>query len=124
MAVRIKATPPYERRVVKILTPTERERLENDIAAHPERWPVVGGTGGVRKARVKVGARGKSGGARAIYFLHSLDAVVYMLTIYTKDEQEDLSEADKKAIKALVSEIKKAEDVAVQPRRKRKGGRT
>lgn len=99
---------------MRIASPAEREAFENEIAAAPTRWPVVGGTGGVRKARVMVGGRGKRGGARAIYYFHSRGSVVYMLTIYAKDEQEDLSEADKKAIKAIATEIKKVEDAAFE----------
>ena len=128
--MRIKSTPTYERRVGQLLTHVEREVFEDVIAAAPERWPVMAGTGGVRKARVKVEGRGKSGGPRAIYFFHSLGSVIYMLTIYRKDEQDDLSDADKKEIKALVIEIKTIEDAALlaaktpaEPLPKRKEGR-
>ena len=36
------------------------------IAANPELGALIGGGGGIRKVRVAVGSRGKSGGARVI----------------------------------------------------------
>jgi hypothetical protein len=95
MEIRIKATPPYERKVGEILTSAERKAVEDEIADNPERWPTVAGTGGARKARVKKRGTGKSGGPRAIYFFHVLGRVIYMLTIYEKSEKDDLSPEDK-----------------------------
>jgi len=41
--------------------------FQNEISQAPERWPVVPGTGGLRKARMRLPGRGKSGGARVLY---------------------------------------------------------
>lgn len=51
-----------------MLTPAEREVGEAEIIAAPDAWPVIAGTGGARKARVARGNRGKSAGARVIYY--------------------------------------------------------
>jgi hypothetical protein len=45
------ATRPYERRIVKLLPPDERDRMETAVAINPEAHPIVPGTKGVRKAR-------------------------------------------------------------------------
>lgn len=66
--MRIVATSGYERRVRKLLTPAERAAAELEIALAPELWPIIVGTSGARKARIARGGRGKSGGARVIYY--------------------------------------------------------
>jgi len=53
--------------------------MEASIAADPEAHPVVPGTGGVRKARWRRQAKGKSGGVRVIYYYWASDNEVYML---------------------------------------------
>jgi putative transcriptional regulator len=51
------ATRPYERRIVKLLPPDERDRMETAVAINPEAHPIVPGTKGVRKARWSQRAR-------------------------------------------------------------------
>lgn len=82
-------------------------RVEAEIAVAPERHPVVKGIG-VRKARIALPGRGKSGGARVIYFVY-LGATLYMMFAYPKNEQEDLTPDQRKALLALVSGIVKGE---------------
>lgn len=66
--MQIVATKTYSRKVRKILTEAERNAAEAQIAADPTNWPVIAGTGGVRKARAMRGSSGKRGGARVIYY--------------------------------------------------------
>ena len=63
------------------------------------------GTGGARKARAARGGRGKSGGARIIYYVVSRRGVVYLLDVYAKSAKEDLTDAEKKEIRKLVAAI-------------------
>jgi hypothetical protein len=72
--------------------------------------------GGVRKVRMRLPGRGKSGGARVIYLYLENHAVIYLLTLYTKKEQTDLSPEQKKAISSVVEEIKRAYRGRVQLR--------
>lgn len=103
--MQIVATKIYSRKVKKILTEDERQSAEDEIVADPLRWPVVVGTGGVRKARAARGSSGKSGGVRIIYYYRSGRGAVYMLTAYAKSAQADLSAADKKALRGIVASI-------------------
>lgn len=50
---------------------SDRERLDviSMIAADPKCGAVMKGTGGVRKVRAPLSGRGKSGGARVVYFI-------------------------------------------------------
>ncbi len=77
--------------------------LEQEVAANPEAGDVIQGLKGVRKIRFGIGNRGKRGGGRAICFLMISDDVTLM--IYAKNEKSDLSEADRKAILALLKEL-------------------
>jgi hypothetical protein len=52
------------------------------------------------------GGKGKSGGVRAIYYFHNGQYAVYMLTLYAKSEQTDLTAADKRDIKRIVTQLK------------------
>lgn len=96
----------YERQVRRLLTPAEREVSEAEIVAAPDAWPVIAGTGGARKARVARGNRGKSGGARVIYFFMPAPGLVVLLMAYAKSEKEDLSESDRKAVRASIKGLR------------------
>ncbi len=63
------------------------------------------GTGGVRKSRWGVGARGKSGGVRVIYYYHNRTMPLFLLTIFAKNERDNLSQRDKNMLKRLVTEL-------------------
>ena len=46
---------------------------------------------------------GKRGGARVIYYFHDESLPLFLLTVYPKSRKDDLSPAELKAIKKLVS---------------------
>ncbi len=100
--MKVVATLGYDRRARKLFTPAERAVVELEIALSPTAWPVIRGTGGARKARASRAGRGKSGGARIIYFVVSRRDVIYLIDMYAKSEKEDLSDAQKREIRKLV----------------------
>lgn len=106
MSAAIAYTSVYERRVGKTLRPGERQAMELHVAANPEIHPIVSGTGGVRKARWGRRGKGKRSGVRVIYFYRSTSDVVYFLDIYAKKEKENLTAADKQALKELVNRLR------------------
>lgn len=71
----------------------------------PEAHPVISGTGGARKARMRKSGRGKSGSYRVIYYLYIADTV-WLITIYDKVQKEDLTAAEKDRIRHLIEAIK------------------
>ena len=68
----------------------------------PDMGAIIQGTGGLRKVRWKLDGKGKSGGVRAIYYWMTKDEQIYMLFVYPKSEQEDLTPEQKKALKTIV----------------------
>jgi hypothetical protein len=84
--------------------------MQRELLADPQRGDVVPGCGGLRKLRVGDPRRGKGkrGGARVIS-LHVAEAdVIYLMDIYGKDEQEDLTADQKRILKRLAEETKRA----------------
>lgn len=99
-------TRVFERKSAKLLSEAEKLVAENEIIAAPEKWPVIAGTSGVRKARAARGSSGKSGGVRIIYYFWLSEETVYFLDIYAKNEKENLSSAEKKFLKEFLEELK------------------
>jgi len=104
--MRVIATRGYDRRAARLLTAEARAAAEAAIVARPDAWPTIPGTGGARKARVAVPGRGKRGGARVIYFVHVPGAALYLLDIYAKGEKDDLTNAEKHAIRDRIKILK------------------
>jgi hypothetical protein len=77
------------------------------ILAAPEAHPMIKGLRGVRKARFARPGGGKRGGGRAVYYMALKGGLLAMLTAYPKNEKDDLTADDRKAIlraiEALVS---------------------
>jgi len=105
MELTIKTTKIYERSIAKLLSEQQRIDLENKIAVDPFDWPVIHGTGGVRKARFARDGMGKSGGGRICYLYLSVHEVIYFLLAYPKNDKEDISDQDKKKMRKLVQQI-------------------
>ena len=84
-------------------------RIQSDLAQNPERGAIVKGTHGVRKARVAnpTSQRGKSGSYRYLYLYLEHAGRIHLLYLFSKDEQADLSPAQKRIIGALSQGIKK-----------------
>ena len=72
----------------------------------PTAGNVISGTGGLRKIRIADSRRGKGkrGGLRTIYYWQDDEAAFWLFMIYDKDEMEDLSKGEKKALKQLLKE--------------------
>jgi mRNA-degrading endonuclease RelE of RelBE toxin-antitoxin system len=64
--------------------------LQSFLLQYPESGKIVPGSGGVRKVRWAVSGRGKSGGARVIYYFKKQDDEIWLLTIYSKNEVENI----------------------------------
>jgi mRNA-degrading endonuclease RelE of RelBE toxin-antitoxin system len=117
--VRVFGTSRYEREVRRLLSEPEQTSMQLSIASDPEAHPIIPGTGG--KARWARQAKGKSGGVRVIYYYSRAaedgteqvaDPEVYLLSIYAKNDQSDMTAADRKAAKKFVEGLKDAKKQA------------
>ena len=98
-------TPEYLRRADKLLTESERGDVVNYLAAHPKAGDLMQGTRGVRKLRWAKAGRGKSGGLRVIYYVHSEAMPLYLLTVFAKNERANLSKAERNDLADLVETL-------------------
>lgn len=84
--------------------------IENDLLENPERGPVIQGTAGVRKARVADPTRGKGkrGGFRYMYYYIERDGQIFLLMIFGKNEQADLTPQQKKSLRQAILSLREA----------------
>ena len=68
----------------------EYAKLQAALIERPECGALMPGSGGVRKLRWSQSGRGKRGGVRVIYYAKVRDGIVFMLTIYAKNEDESI----------------------------------
>ena len=94
--------PHFTKQSSKLLTADERLDLVSYLSEHPKSGDLIEGTGGVRKLRWSRAGRGKSAGARVIYYYHSDVMPLYLLTLFAKGEKADLNAAEKNQLSDLV----------------------
>jgi hypothetical protein len=96
--------PAFARYLVSYLSDDEYRRLQAALVANPDAGAVMPQTGGFRKMRWPDPRRGKGtrGGLRIIYYHFVEDAQIWLVTLYGKDEVEDLTPAEKRALKAAI----------------------
>jgi hypothetical protein len=84
--------------------------LQAYLMETPEAGKVIPGTAGLRKLRWRDPRRskGKRGGLRIIYYHLAEGSQIWLITLYDKDEADDLTAAEKKAYRGLINEIKAA----------------
>ena len=104
--ITVAETPEYIRCAERLLSVAERMDVVACLAANPKAGDLMQGTGGVRKLRWARGGRGKSGGARVIYYFHSDAMPLYLLTVFGKNERANLSKAERNDLAGLVRMLK------------------
>jgi hypothetical protein len=114
--VRILESTPFERWVRKKRLRKQVETLKTTLWYAPEQGSIVMGTGGLRKIRMAVPGRGKSGGARVIYYLIVDPKTLILMRGYLKNEQSDLDKDEYDGLVALAqAEEKQARKSRTEP---------
>ena len=94
-------TRVFTERITKLLADEAYRDLQAALAANPKAGDVIPGAGGLRKLRWRAAGRGKRGGLRVIYYCW-LEDRLYMLFVYDKTEQGDLTSEQLKTLRAYV----------------------
>jgi mRNA-degrading endonuclease RelE of RelBE toxin-antitoxin system len=81
-----------------VLSEDEHDGLILYVALHPEAGDVIPRTGGLRKLRWTAKGRGKRGGSRVIYYYHDIDVPLFLMAIFAKNVQTDLSTRQRNAL--------------------------
>ncbi len=97
-------TSTFTRQITALLSDVEYGRFQSRIAANPQLGPLIRGGGGIRKIRVALGTRGKSGGARVIYYWAVRRDVIMLLYAYQKNAAADLTPKQVSQLARIVKE--------------------
>ncbi len=105
--------PAFTKRLMALAKDRADEALleiQSDLLANPEVGKVVQGAAAVRKARAGDPGRGKGkrGGFRYLYYYIEEDGQVFLLMIFNKDEQDDLTKDQKKTLSRLIEELRES----------------
>ncbi len=95
--------PSYISFAEKHLSTEERQDIINFLAKNPKAGDIMQGTGGVRKLRWGKGGRGKSGGVRVIYYFHNEQLPLYLVTLFAKNERDNLTAEERNNLAKLVA---------------------
>lgn len=98
-------TTLFTRQITQIATDDELMELQRTLIASPGKGDLIQQTGGLRKIRMATGSKGKSGGARVIYFLATTE-IIYLVMAYPKCIKDSLTDAEKADLKKLVILLK------------------
>lgn len=102
--MRFVETPIFTREVAELLTDDEYRGLQSALLLRPQQGPLIPKGGGLRKIRWRRSGVGKRGGLRLIYFWNKDDDTIYMLFVYPKSDQEDLTPSQLRILSKLVRE--------------------
>jgi mRNA-degrading endonuclease RelE of RelBE toxin-antitoxin system len=95
-------TPIFTRQVLDTLSEDQYRDLQDELSKHPHAGPKIKGSGGLRKLRWGIKGQGKRGGVRVIYYWVVAQDRIYMVYIYPKTKQTDLTPEQLKALKQTV----------------------
>ena len=87
------------------MSPQEMEAVVTLVAENPLGGAQIAGTGGCRKLRVPKSGRGKSGGYRVISFYTGQAFPAFLLTVFAKNEKDNLTRAERNALMALTKDL-------------------
>jgi hypothetical protein len=100
---------PFERTArMAGLTEDERIAVTVFLAHNPEAGDLIAGTGGLRKLRWGGKGKGKSGGYRVIYYYFNEGVPIFLMAVYPKNRQVDLTPDQRARLAKLAEELKAA----------------
>ena len=101
-------THAFTRRIVELLSDEHYAQhyaqLQADLVDRPDAGRLIRGTGGLRKIRWAAKGHGKRGGVRVICYWYVRGEQLLMLLVYPKEEQDDLSERQRRILRKIVED--------------------
>ena len=102
--MRFVETPMFTTALQRHLDDEHYRHLQIALMLRPEQGPIMRGSGGLRKVRWSKPGAGKRGGFRIIYYWAPAGGAFYMLYIYSKADQQDLTPTQIRVLGRLVRE--------------------
>jgi hypothetical protein len=95
-------TPTFTRLIKELMSDEDYRALQEVLLTRPDVGDLIRGSGGLRKIRWSLEGKGKSGGVRAIYYWVVRDDQIYMLYVYPKGRQDNLTADQLKQLRLIV----------------------
>jgi hypothetical protein len=102
--MRFVETRVFTRLVCAVLSDESYRALQAGLVLRPEQGALVRGGGGLRKLRWPARGHGKRGGLRVLYYWDVRRDTIYMLYLYSKQEQEDLTPEQVRQLERVIRE--------------------
>jgi hypothetical protein len=96
-------TSIFTKQVLKLLPDQNYQKLQSILLLNPAAGAIIKGSGGLRKIRWNLPGAGKRGALRVIYYFDQPETI-YMLFMYKKNEQEDVTPEQLKILKKAIKE--------------------
>lgn len=97
-------SPLFTKLLNDYMDDTEYAALQVELSLRPDAGLIIPGGGGIRKLRWGGKGKGKRGGLRVIYYWQVKKDEIWMLTVYAKNEAEDIPV---NVLRAIRKEIEK-----------------
>ncbi len=104
-AIEFVETSIFTRQIKELATDDELKDLQAELIAQPDKGDIIKGTGGLRKVRMAVGNKGRSGSIRVLYVLALADKI-YLVLAYPKAVKDSLTAEEKAKLKLIVQSLK------------------
>ncbi len=95
-------TSIFTKQITALMSDDEYQKLQKALIEVPTSGKIMTGSGGIRKVRWKLPGRGKSGGARVIYYWATYKSQIFMLFAYPKNEMENITKEQLSILKKAV----------------------
>lgn len=99
-------TPLFSRQLSECVDDEDFRAFQNELLRNPEQGDLLVGCRGLRKIRMALPGRGKSGGARVIYLHLPDDHILYLFLLFKKSDTANLSKSQCKQLGVLADQIK------------------
>jgi len=93
----------FQKKASSLLKSSEKISIINYLAFHPLSGEIMQGTGGIRKLRWSAQGKGKSGGARIVYYYHNESVPLFLLTLFGKGEKANLTKTERNELAKLTA---------------------
>ena len=100
-------TPSFTKKWFALgFTDDDLAELQQFLRKNPEAGDITVETGSLKKIRFAFQGRGKSGSSRVCYVDFATFAKTYLIQVFSKEEQSNLTDAEKNAVKEVIGILK------------------
>ena len=97
-------TSVFTRLLLELMSDEKYRLFQKELVTNPSKGDLIRSSGGLRKLRWSAEGRGKRGGLRIIYYWSANEHQIFMLSVYPKSKQENLTSAQLKALRQTIEE--------------------